>query len=214
MAVPLLQMTVNVEPAVKAIEIAAIVSAAYSGIFEARKARMDVVGVAVVAFITAFGGGTLRDVLLDRRPLFWVEHVGYVVLVLGLTLFSAPLTRWLKDIVNDRMLVIADALGLGLFAMSGTAIAAAMQVPMLIASMMGVITAIVGGVLRDIVCNEVPMVFKNGSPYAICAFAGAWVYLLLKSVGADETAALLVGTILVTGSRLLAWHFDWRIRRL
>jgi uncharacterized membrane protein YeiH len=206
-----LPVPANIEPIVKAIEVGAIVAAAYSGIFEARKKRMDIVGIFVVAFITAFGGGTLRDVLLDRRPLFWVEHSGYVLLVLGLTLVSAPLTRWLKDVVNERMLVVADALGLGLFAVSGTAIAQALNVPMIIASMMGVITGIFGGVLRDVICNAVPMVLKDRSPYAICAFGGSWLYLLMMRLEMPQVVALLAGAMLVTGSRLIAWRFNVRL---
>lgn len=211
MATPFFPVPVNIEPIVKTIEVAAIIAAAFSGIFEARRKRMDVVGIFVVAFVTAFGGGTLRDILLDRRPLFWVEHTDYVLLVLGMTVLSAPLIRWLKDVVNERMLVVADALGLGLFAVSGTAIAQAMNVPLIIASMMGVITGIFGGVMRDVICNEVPMVLKDGSPYAICAFSGAWLYLLMMRAGSAQVLALLLGAALVAGFRLAALRFDWRL---
>ena len=123
---------------------------------------MDVVGVFTVAFITAFGGGTLRDILLDRRPLFWVLHQEYAILIFILALVAAPLMRTLRQILSERLIVVADAIGLGLFAVAGVSQAQAAHMPLFIASMMGVITGIFGGVLRDIVCNEVPMVFRDG----------------------------------------------------
>jgi Glycine transporter len=100
---------------IRAIEIVAILTAAFSGFGEAQKKGMDLVGLYVVAFITAFGGGTLRDILLDRRPLFWVEHQEYALLVFGLSFIAFPLMRFFKAIVSERALIFADALGLGLF---------------------------------------------------------------------------------------------------
>ena len=143
------------------IEIMAILVGALSGFVEARRKRMDIVGVFTVAFIAAFGGGTLRDILLDKRPLFWVMHQEYVILIFVLALVAAPLMRTLRQILSERLIVVADAVGLGLFAVAGVSQAQAAHMPMFIASMMGVITGIFGGVLRDIVCNEVPMVLPR-----------------------------------------------------
>ena len=155
---------------IKFIEIMAILVGAFSGFIEARSKKMDLVGVFTVAFITAFGGGTLRDILLDKRPLFWVTHQEYAILIFVLALIAAPAIRTLRKIVSERLIVIADALGLGLFSVAGVAEALAAGMPLFIASMMGVITGIFGGILRDIVCNEIPMVLRDGRPYAICAF--------------------------------------------
>ena len=147
---------------IKFIEIMAILVGAFSGFIEARRKRMDLVGVFTVAFIAAFGGGTLRDILLDRRPLFWVTHQEYAILIFVLALIASPLIRTLRHIVSERLIVIADAVGLGLFSIAGVSAALDANMPIFIASMMGVITGIFGGVLRDIVCNEVPMVFRDG----------------------------------------------------
>jgi uncharacterized membrane protein YeiH len=95
------------------IEIMAILVGAFSGFIEARRKRMDLVGVFTVAFIAAFGGGTLRDILLDKRPLFWVIHQEYAILIFVLALIAAPLIRTLRQIVSERLIVIADAVGLG-----------------------------------------------------------------------------------------------------
>ena len=109
------------------------------------------------------------------------------------------------------MIVIADGIGLGLFSIVGVAAALNAGMPLFIASMMGVITGIFGGVLRDIVCNEVPMVFRDGKPYAICAFIGCWMFLLMKQVGVDLDFALWTSALAITAMRLITWKFDIRI---
>jgi len=195
------------------IEVVAILVGALSGFIEARRKRMDIVGVFTVAFITAFGGGTLRDILLDRRPLFWVHHQEYAILIFVLALIAAPLIRTLRHIVSERLIVVADAVGLGLFAVAGVSQAQAANMPVFIASMMGVITGIFGGVLRDIVCNEVPMVFRDGKPYAICAFFGAWLYIGLQYTDVSDDVALWSSAATITVLRLLTWKFDLRIGR-
>ena len=195
------------------IEIVAILVGAFSGFVEARRKRMDLVGVFTVAFITAFGGGTLRDILLDRRPLFWVMHQEYAILIFVLALIAVPLMRTLRQILSERLIVIADAIGLGLFAVAGVSQAQAAGMPLFIASMMGVITGIFGGVLRDIVCNEVPMVFRDGKPYAICAFFGCWMYIGLQYTQVADDTALWVSATFITVLRLVTWKFDLRINR-
>jgi len=198
---------------IKFIEILAILVGAFSGFIEARRKRMDLVGVFTVAFITAFGGGTLRDILLDKRPLFWVTHQEYAILIFILALVAAPAIRTLRQVVSERMIVIADAIGLGLFSIAGVASALDAHMPIFIASMMGVITGIFGGVLRDIVCNEVPMVFRDGKPYAICAFIGSWMYLLMKKFGVEPDFALWSSATVITALRLITWKFDMRMGR-
>ncbi|TFV87487.1 trimeric intracellular cation channel family protein [Oxalobacteraceae bacterium OM1] len=191
----------------KIIEILAILVGAFSGFIEARSKRMDVVGVFTVAFITAFGGGTLRDILLDKRPLFWVTHQEYAILIFLLSLVAAPAIRTLRKIISERLIVVADAFGLALFSIAGVAEAIDAGMPIFIASMMGVITGIFGGILRDIVCNEIPMVLRDGRPYAICSFGGCWAYLLMLQAGIPADFALWSSALLIVGARLLTW---WR----
>lgn len=196
---------------VKLIEIMAILVGAFSGFVEARSKKMDVVGVFTVAFITAFGGGTLRDILLDQRPLFWVAHQEYAILIFVMALIASPLIRTLRRIVSERLIVVADALGLGLFSIAGVAAALTAGMPIFIASMMGVITGTFGGVLRDIVCNEIPMVLRDGRPYAICAFAGCWVYLLMHYLRVPPEISLWSSALLITVLRLVTWSRDVRL---
>jgi uncharacterized membrane protein YeiH len=198
---------------IKFIEIMAILVGAFSGFIEARRKRMDLVGVFTVAFITAFGGGTLRDILLDRRPLFWVIHQEYAILIFVLALVATPVMRTLRHILSERLIVIADAIGLGLFSVAGVSSALDADMPLFIASMMGVITGIFGGVLRDIVCNEVPMVFRDGKPYAICAFLGNWLFLLMRMTHMPYDFALWASALFISGLRLVTWRFDLRLGR-
>ena len=196
---------------IKLIEILALLTGAFSGFIEARSKKMDLVGVFTVAFITAFGGGTLRDILLDQRPLFWVAHQEYAILIFFMALLATPLIRTWRKIASERLIVIADALGLGMFSVVGVAQALDSGMPIFIASMMGVITGVFGGVLRDIVCNEIPMVLRDGRPYAICSFAGCWMYLMMQKAGVPADFSLWSSALLITGLRLLTWHRDMRI---
>jgi uncharacterized membrane protein YeiH len=173
--------------------------------------RMDVVGVFSVAFVSAFGGGTVRDLLLARRPLFWVEHEAYLWLVFAMVI-TAP--WWLKAVLQDagaRLMDVADAFGLGLFAISGTSIAVAAGMSPGVSVLMGATTAIVGGVARDVLCNEVPKVYQDHRPYALCAVAGSLAFLGLSAVGLASELASLMGIGVATGSRWLAIAFDWQL---
>jgi uncharacterized membrane protein YeiH len=197
---------------VPAIEFVAVLAAAFSGFAEARNKKMDAVGVFTVAFITAFGGGTLRDVLLDRRPFFWVEHQSYVVLILVLTLIATPLLRLAQRVVPPTMCVVADAISLGFFSIAGVTVASELGSPPIMAAMMGVVTGVFGGVLRDVILNEVPMVLRDGKPYALAALAGCIFFLLIREAGMPASVATWVSAALIVAVRLIAWRWDWTIR--
>lgn len=191
------------------IEFLGIVTFALSGIVEARRKRMDLVGVYVVALITAFGGGTLRDLFIDRTPLFWVANQGYAILILAMSLgaFLFPgLTR-----VPERAMLIPDALGLGLFSIAGAGFALDAGAPPFIAALLGTITGVFGGVIRDVIVNEIPFIFRNKYLYATAAFAGCWLYMLLVGAGVEKGLALLVGIAAVVTLRLAALRFGLRL---
>jgi uncharacterized membrane protein YeiH len=193
-----------------AIEIAAVFVSAVSGILEARKKKMDLVGVYSVALITAFGGGTLRDLLLDRRPFYWIQHYDYPVWIFVLCLAALYLTRRL--LLSERAIAIPDALGLGLFSMTGAYYSLQHHDSLFIASLFGVITGVFGGVLRDVVCNEIPLVFASStSLYATCSFAGSWVYLLLAQAGFPQMRATIAGIATTFLIRMLAIRFNLRL---
>jgi uncharacterized membrane protein YeiH len=195
-----------------AVELVAVLAAAFSGFAESQRKQMDVVGVFTVAFITAFGGGTLRDVLLDRRPFFWVEHQNYVILIFALSLVATPLMRHAQRFIPNAGFIVADAIGLGFFSIVGVSLALDAGMPTFTATMMGVITGVFGGVLRDVVLNEVPIVLRDNRPYAMTAFFGCWFYVLMRNAGADEALALWPSAALVTVTRLVAWRQDWSLK--
>lgn len=192
-------------------EALATLAFALSGLLAAARQRLDVVGVIAVAGLAAFGGGTLRDVLLDRRPFFWVEHSDWVWALLALCLLAMLFMRARHLVVTVRAMQWPDAVGLGLFSASGTQIALVYGMPPLIAVLMGVVTAICGGVLRDIVCNEIPSAFHDHRPYALCAFAGGWVAVAGVRFAWGEEATLLAATATATGLRGLALWFDYQL---
>jgi uncharacterized membrane protein YeiH len=187
-----------------AVEAAATVAFALSGLLEAARKRLDAVGVCVVAGLAAFGGGTLRDVLLDRRPFFWVQHAAWLWAVLGLCIGAMLFLRARHFALTERAMLWPDALGLGLFTASGTQIALGAGMPAFVAVLMGMVTAVFGGVLRDIVCNEIPSAFRDHRPYAVCSFFGGWVLVAATALGAAHWTALLAAAATATGLRALA----------
>jgi uncharacterized membrane protein YeiH len=194
-----------------AIEALATTAFALSGLIEAARKRLDAVGVCVVAGLTAFGGGTLRDVLLDRRPFFWVEHAAWLWALIALCVGAMTFMRARHLDPTERAMQWPDALGLGLFAANGTQIALDAQMPAIVAVLMGMVTAVFGGVLRDIVCNEIPKAFRDHRPYALCAFAGGWVLVLCHAGGLPSWLALTVAAAVATMLRGLALLSGWTL---
>jgi uncharacterized membrane protein YeiH len=185
------------------IEAAAIVAFALSGLIEAARKRLDAVGVVVVAGLTAFGGGTLRDVLLDRRPFFWVQHAHWLWALLALCIAAMLFMRARHFEPTERAMQWPDALGLGLFAASGTQVALGMQMPAIVAVLMGMVTAVFGGVLRDVVCNEIPSAFSDHRPYALCAFVGGWTLVGTQALGWPDELGLLTAAAVASALRVL-----------
>jgi uncharacterized membrane protein YeiH len=189
------------------------VAFALSGIIEAARKHFDLVGVVMVGFIAAFGGGTLRDLLLDRRPFFWVEQEFWVWALVGVG-FALPFFFKARHIeFTERAMLVPDAIGLGAFAAGGTHLALLSGASPLIAVVMGVITAVVGGVLRDVLVNEVPRAFHDHQPYAVLAFAGGWLVVLLSYLEIPENLDVLIGAVAIIGLRLAAIRFGWELKR-
>ncbi len=186
------------------VEAGATLAFALSGLLEAARKQLDAVGVCVVAGLAAFGGGTLRDVLLDRRPFFWVAHPEWLWILLALCIAAMAFLRARHFAPTQKAMLWPDALGLGLFSATGTQLALAQDLPGIVAVLMGVITATFGGVLRDIVCNEIPTALRDHQPYAVCAFAGGWVLVGAQHFGLPPSAALVLGAATATGLRGLA----------
>jgi uncharacterized membrane protein YeiH len=196
-----------------ALEVLGVIAFALSGVIEAARKHFDLVGVVMVSFVTAFGGGTLRDVLLERKPFFWVEQEFWVWALIGLAVALPFFFRARHMELTERAILVPDAIGLGIFTAGGTHIALELGSSPLVSVLMGVITAVVGGVFRDVLVNEVPRAFHDHQPYAVVAFAGGWVVVALDALAVPTSITLLVGSGLIILVRLLAIKFGWELKR-
>jgi uncharacterized membrane protein YeiH len=170
---------------------------------------MDIVGVYTVACCTAFGGGTLRDLFLARHPLFWIENSHYPVIVFVMALLSGLLRKVHRPIL-ERYLVLPDALGLGLFSITGAGFAHQAGTSPFVAALLGTITGTFGGVISDVICNEVPSLFRAAPLCATCSFTGCWVYLGFLHFHGSPSGAAIAGSAVIVLFRLAALH--WNIR--
>lgn len=196
----------------KIIEFTAILVFAYSGIIHAYRIGLDWVGVLTIAIVTAFGGGTLRDVLLGNHPLFWITNWHYLVFIFLLSPIAILLIKLNKDFSSRRALMWIDALGLGLFTASGVGIALKLETPLLPAVLIGVVTATFGGVVRDVLSSQKVQLFQPTEPlYATCAFVGGWLYILLIKFDILAASALIVCVIVTFTLRILAVKYNLRL---
>jgi uncharacterized membrane protein YeiH len=187
---------------------------AASGALAAGRKGFDLLGVVVIAGVTAIGGGTIRDVLLDRHPIFWIADPWQLVVILGAALLTLIYVRFRRP--PWTALLIADALGLALFTISGAQVAEQRGLPGIIVVVMGTMTGSAGGVLRDILSGEVPLLLRQGELYATAAIAGVTVYLLAQAGGCAPTLAALLGMSTVAAVRFAAilWNLRLPVFRL
>ncbi|MDX1341542.1 MAG: trimeric intracellular cation channel family protein [Reinekea sp.] len=189
------------------IELFGIVVFAMAGAIEAARNRFDLFGVLVLAFVSALGGGTLRDLLLDISPLAWIRDLtlAYVALISGFAMFL--LAKFVR--IPFRMLLYADAVGLAAFTVSGTQVSINLELPGLVVVMMGMASGIFGGIIRDIMANEIPLIFRR-DVYATASLVGAvWVYWS-QVHQLSPTVSIMVGFLLIMLIRFAAirWHLS------
>lgn len=184
--------------------LAAVAVNALTGVLDAGRKQMDLVGVVMVGTATALGGGTVRDILL-QRPVFWLSDQIYLIVAVATTLIIFFAVRGLR--LPQQLFLIPDAIGLALFTVVGTQISLQAGAPWLAASLLGVITGVVGGVVRDVLCNEVPLIFVRGELYATAAWIGALALIGLQSLGVSAIIAAWAGMATVLAVRLAAMAF-------
>jgi uncharacterized membrane protein YeiH len=205
------------------VQWSAIILSAISGLYAARNRGMDFYGALVIAFVVALGGGTIRDMLLGRYPIFWLAEPVYAISVLVIALLSlfvggeakrsktvARVTQPVQRITDDesKTYIIVDSLALGLWAYLGTLFALQLGTPPVVAPIMGVITASFGGVLRDLFFATVPQSFMPGQLYAVAAAVGAIVYVLLWGLGVNSTVSFLACFALTFVIRIASVKFN------
>lgn len=179
---------------------------AISGALVAGRKSMDLFGVLVIAIVTSLGGGTLRDTILDNHPVVWIRDDLYILVAVLAALGTIVWVRLTRPI-HETGLLVADAFGLAIFTVIGTQVALAQSVPISAAVIMGVMTGVAGGVIRDIICNEIPLIFHR-EIYATACIVGSLVYIVLSRLEtpADLDVAVAVSTVLAIRLAAIRWH--------
>ena len=197
-----------------ALDLLGVAVFAVSGALAAGRRRLDLLGVAILAVTTAIGGGTLRDVLLDRHPIFWIADPNYLAVILAAAAVTVLWVRHREALGVDlpaRALGVADAFGLALFTLSGAQIAQAAGLAPLLVVLMATMTGSAGGVVRDVLANETPLLLRPGELYATTSIAGTSAYLGLEALGVERQAAVVVGMVVVAALRLAAMRWGLRL---
>jgi uncharacterized membrane protein YeiH len=186
------------------ITLLAVIVSSISGVLKSGVKQFDLFGVIIIAIATGLGGGSLRDMLLDK-PVFWIQDQMFFIASLASAVAIFFAARLLK--ISPKYFLIADAAGLATFGVAGTLVSLVAGVPALIASFMGVMTGAMGGIFRDVLCNEQPVVFSSPL-YATVSWAGSLIFIWLLHLNIDITlSAILAGSGIFT-SRLLAIYYN------
>ncbi|PKG81554.1 hypothetical protein CXF85_19045 [Colwellia sp. 75C3] len=187
------------------LDIFGIIVFALSGALMAGRYQLDPFGVVVLASVTAVGGGTIRDVIL-QTPVFWVVKPYYLYVILATAVLTIVLIRQPKRIPK-RFLLIADALGLALFAVLGTQKALYLGAPIPVAVVLGTITGVAGGMIRDVLCNVIPMILRE-EIYALAAMLGGSLFILLHWLGWSDNHAMIasISAALILRLAAIYWH--------
>ncbi len=190
------------------LDMIGIIACAVAGTLLAQHKGFDIAGCILVAMVNAIGGGTLRDMALDRHPLFWMTDLNYL-LVITISSLVVQIFFHLSPKI-DNMLNLFDAIGLAAFSVIGFKIALNQGLSPMIAVMMGVWTAILGGLLRDIICNELPLLLQR-EIYISASVAGSVTYLLLAHYGINSSLNEFIMLGVIFAVRMLALRFDWHL---
>ncbi|KMK65854.1 trimeric intracellular cation channel family protein [Puniceibacterium sp. IMCC21224] len=189
------------------LDYASVLVFALTGALVASRAQLDIVGFCFFACLTAVGGGTVRDVLLDRDPVFWIGQPGYLGVACGAGVLVFLTAHRFES--RYRVLLWLDACALAVAVAAGSGVAQTMAQAAPVVVVMGMVTGCMGGLMRDVVSNEVPLVLKQGELYVTCAFAGSVATVIAHAWGADASVAAMacaaVVFVLRAGSMIFGW---------
>ncbi|MFD2915329.1 trimeric intracellular cation channel family protein [Psychroserpens luteus] len=186
------------------IDVLGTIAFAISGVLVALNKKMDPFGVLIIAFVTAVGGGTLRDVMIGVNPVSWMTNMTYVYVIFGATIFAILLRSKINYLRTS--LFLFDTIGIGLYTVVGIEKGIGAGLHPIICISLGTMTACFGGVLRDILCNEIPVIFRK-EVYATACIIGGLTYFLLRKFMADSNLIFVIAIIVVIVIRLIAVKF-------
>lgn len=193
-----------------ALYLVAITAEAMTAALAAGRRDMDWVGVAIIACVTALGGGSVRDVLLGHYPLTWVKHPEYLWITAGaaiLTALIAPIMRRLRS-----LFLLLDALGLVVFTVIGCRIGLEMELPITIVLISGMITGCAGGVLRDVLCNDIPLLLRKELYASVSVLTGV-LFIGAQMAGVESNVSMFVSMAAGLAMRMLALRYNWQMPR-
>lgn len=195
---------------IQIVDILGTISFAISGALAGFKNKLDPFGIAIIAFVTAAGGGTLRDILLGISPVSWMTNMNLVYTILLCVLVTFIFSKWLLKL--RKTLFLFDTIGIGLYTVVGLEMGITFGLHPVICITLGCVSACFGGVIRDILVNEVPVIFRKNI-YATACIAGGVIYFVLRKYGVPENIIFIVSGLSVIVIRLLAVKFKWQLPR-
>lgn len=190
------------------IDILGTIAFAISGALTAMRKKLDVFGILIIALVTSVGGGTLRDILIGKTPVGWMLNMTFVYVIFGATIVAILFRSYLKYV--KRSLFLFDTIGIALYTIAGAQIATAVGLHPVVCVVLGTISACFGGVLRDILCNEIPVIFHKEIYATVCILGGS-VYLLLVNSGLPQLWAMLIAGSIIIIVRTLAVVKQWSL---
>jgi uncharacterized membrane protein YeiH len=189
---------------IQTIDILGTIAFAISGVLVAMNKRMDPFGVFIIAFVTAVGGGTLRDLLIGSTPVFWMKDMTFIYVIAGATLAAVIFRNYIKHL--RKSLFLFDTIGIGLYTVIGIEKGLNADLHPIICIALGTMSACFGGVIRDILCNEIPVIFRKEVYATACIFGGITYFILREFIG-DQNLIFIIALSVVITARLLAVVF-------
>jgi uncharacterized membrane protein YeiH len=181
---------------------------AISGALTAYDKKLDIFGISAVAFITALGGGTLRDLLIGNTPVSWMLSPVYLLIISAGILIAMLFRTWVAKL--RRTFFFFDTVGIAVFTILGLQKALAIELHPIMAIMMGMVSAVFGGVLRDIVCNEIPLIFRK-EIYALACLIGGGLYFLLMKMQFSDDWSIVAAIVFIFMIRSLSVKYHWEL---
>lgn len=193
------------------LDIIGTVAFAVSGTLTAIEKRMDIFGITIIAISTALGGGTLRDMLIGNTPVTWLNDLQNFYFVLGSVIVTVVFRQWLNQLRVSLMLF--DTIGIGIFTLIGIQKGILIDLHPLVCILLGTVTACFGGVIRDILCNEIPVIFRK-EVYATACVVGGGTFYLYQYLSFSQDAVFICTILTIIAIRLLSVYFHWSLPQI